>query len=62
MIKQLLQLDTREVEIDDDFAYLLNDIETFAIRFMGSVMTNDVKIKSLLDTKLKLVNRHKRNK
>lgn len=49
-------------ELNPDFAYLLNDIETFAIRFMGSVMTNDVKIKSLLDTKLKLVNRHKRNK
>ena len=49
-------------ELNPDFAYLLNDIENFAIRFMGSVMTNDVKIKSLLDTKLKLVNRHKRNK
>ena len=49
-------------ELNPDFTYLLNDIETFAIRFMGSVMTNDVKIKSLLDTKLKLVNRHKRNK
>jgi len=48
-------------ELNPDFAYLLNDIETFAIRFMASVMTNDVKIKSLLDTKLKLVNRHKRN-
>ena len=49
-------------ELNPDFAYLLNDIETFAIRFMGSVMTNDVKIKSLVDTKIKLVNRHKRNK
>lgn len=44
-------------ELNPDYNYLLNDIETFAIRFMASVMTNDVKIKNLLDTKLKLVNR-----
>ena len=45
-------------ELNPDYNYLLDDIETFAIRFMASVMRNDVKVKSLLnDTKLKLVNK-----
>jgi hypothetical protein len=44
-------------ELNPDYSYLLEDIETFAIRFMASVMTNDVKVKSLIDTKLKLVNK-----
>jgi len=44
-------------ELNPDYNYLLEDIEAFAIRFIASVMTNDVKIKNLLDTKLKLVNR-----
>jgi hypothetical protein len=44
-------------ELNPDYSYLLDDIETFAIRFMASVMTNDVKVKSLIDTKLKLVNK-----
>jgi len=44
-------------ELNPDYNYLLDDIETFAIRFMASVMTNDVNVKSLIDTKLKLVNK-----
>lgn len=48
-------------ELNPDYNYLLDDIETFAIRFMASVMTNDVKVKSLIDTKLKLVNKQLKN-